>query len=1048
MGRSCCGSPRQLDDTGKIRNGCNQDPSTSISGQQKAAEAPCPDTCCGDEPTDPDCCRGKPSPCCDDSCIERLALRECDAGCAVKESSSIDVLTLAATPCQPEEKKRSPCDSHRQYARERYGTTLEALGCICRALLALGQESCCRTSSLKGKSGVKPTSASAESCCASGRAERPSSFESKARTRKMAACTRSLNSAPDVCAGQSCCQSVKAVSVDNVDIEEPPKATETTNPPLTIADPENQTAGVEHVVLCMSGMTCTGCETKLNRTLAIVTGVKGLKTSLVLSRAEFDVDLHLTTVEDVMKHLERTTEFECERITSSGSSIDVVVPGDDTSAFIARDWPEGVTDMTLVKGNVVRVSFDPTVVGARDLATNTLGQGLELAPLQGDQSLEAGNKHVRHVGLMTILSSILTIPVLIMAWAPLPPREIVYASASLALATIVQVVVAGPFYPKALKALVYSRVIEMDLLIVLSTTAAFVFSVVSFGYLVAERPLSTGLFFEASTLLVSLIMVGRYVAALARQKAVESISFKSLQNQTALLVDGSEEREIDARLLQYGDYLKVLPDTRIPTDGTVVTGTSEVDESMLTGESRPVDKRAKSNVIAGTINGSGVMVVRLNRLPGDNTITTIAAMVDEAKLSKSNLQRLADRVASMFVPVVVALTVVTFAVWLVVGVKVQGKTGSEASVKAITCAMAVLIVSCPCAIGLAVPMVVVIASGVAAEKGIIFKSAEAIELAYRASHVVFDKTGTLTQGKLSVICENWLVDEHTWRPFLLGMVSNSRHPVSEAIAKYLQGRGVTAVSIPDVISLPGCGLEAEINGHMLRAGNSRWAKVTYHALVQSTLVQGHTVFCLSVDDKLAAVFGLEDPLRDEAAEAVASLQLRGITLHLVSGDDDQAVLGAATRLGIPHDKTRSRSSPGDKQAYVQGLVQDGIVVFCGDGTNDAVALAQASVGVHMNHGSDVAQCAADVVLVRPDPARILSMMDLSRRAVRRIVFNFAWSFVYNTLAVLLASGALVRFRVAPQYAGLGELVSVLPVVAAAVLLRWQGVLVWFSDGNF
>ncbi|PHH88550.1 hypothetical protein CDD83_7380 [Cordyceps sp. RAO-2017] len=246
------------------------------------------------------------------------------------------------------------------------------------------------------------------------------------------------------------------------------------------SDVENQAVGSEHVVLCVSGMTCTGCETKLNRTLATVHGVGSLKTSLVLSRAEFDVDLRLVAVADVIKHLERTTEFKCERIADRGSSLDVLVAGDGTS-FVDRPWPEGVMDMSLADKGVVRITFDPAIVGARDLLTTHLGPDVRLAPVCADASLKAGGKHVRHVGFVTMLSSVLTVPVLVMAWAPLPKHEMAYSSASLALATIVQIFVAGPFYPKALKALVFSRVIEMDLLIVLSTSAAYVFSTVSFS---------------------------------------------------------------------------------------------------------------------------------------------------------------------------------------------------------------------------------------------------------------------------------------------------------------------------------------------------------------------------------------------------------------------------------------------------------------------------------------------------------------------------------------------------------------------------------------
>ncbi|EGX93268.1 ATPase, P-type, K/Mg/Cd/Cu/Zn/Na/Ca/Na/H-transporter [Cordyceps militaris CM01] len=800
-----------------------------------------------------------------------------------------------------------------------------------------------------------------------------------------------------------------------------------------IADIEDQGLGKEHVILSISGMTCTGCETKLSRTLASVAAVKDLKTSLVLSRAEFNIDLRHGSVAEVIKHLERTTEFKCERIQNNGFSLDLIIPG-EPAKFIDQAWPDGVVEMVAVDKQTVRVTFDPKTVGARDLAEKSWGEPFELAPPRGDFSLEAGGKHVRHIGWMTLLSAILTIPVLVLAWAPLPKREVAYASASLALATIVQVVIGGPFYPKALKALIFSRVIEMDLLIVLSTSAAYVFSVVSFGYLVAGKPLSTGQFFETSTLLVTLIMVGRWVAALARQRAVESISLEALQVATAILVEDGAEREIDVRLFQYGDVFKVLPDTRIPTDGTVMAGSSETDESMLTGESKPVEKHPKSAVIAGSINGPGVLTVRLNRLPSENTINTIAAMVNEAKLSKPKLQNLADQVACYFVPVVVALTIATFVIWMAVGMAVRHQNGSEAAIQAITYAITVLIVSCPCAIGLAVPMVVVIASGVAANKGIIFKSADAIEVAYKTAHVVFDKTGTLTRGKLSVTKEQCLHGDKL--PLLLGLVQNSRHPVSTAVAAHLKNNGVTACAVPEPKSLTGKGIETISHGQTLQAGNSRWLNLSDHALVQPMLANGYTVFCFSIDGGFVAAYGLEDELRPDAAATIQALQKRNISVHLVSGDDDGAVQSCASQLGIPTSNVASRSSPAEKGDYVKKLDS---VIFCGDGTNDAVALAQATIGVHINQGADVAQSAADVVLMRPHLEGILAILNVSRMSVRRIWFNFAWSFVYNMFAVLLAAGAFVHARIPPEFAGLGELVSVLPVIAAAVLLRWASI---------
>ncbi|KAL2826438.1 E1-E2 ATPase-domain-containing protein [Aspergillus cavernicola] len=1126
----------------------------------------CKDSCCDEpenpekeDPNNPSCCKDKVSPCCDVSCLDRIALRECSKGNPVlRPNGSLTTLSSCENSiCQITD--GAPCESHRRSARIKYATTLEALGCICRALLALGQESCCapprRSSYEKRRSTESSRSmlrASVDSCCEKtgplsekrrsgspkkrggvcssgccGKPETSTSTDRSASTTKKSdslgtcskgccggsgppvttkqcassimdkpsspggcstdccskpqasgpveqgasatsgafspsdgssdccgrlksfPCASTAKGKPNACSA-GCCTKSKALLVSRQCASTGEKSSalsekiEVLTDTTRTVDLEKGNSGKEHVILSISGMTCTGCETKLNRTLGTLQSVKNLKTSLVLSRAEFDLDLGVQTLPEVFKYLERTTEFKYEKVTGRGSSVDIIVT--DAAEFMKQDWPRGVTEMTIVDNQTINVAFDAKVAGARDLVEHGWDRPLTLSPARADPTLEAGNKHVRHVGYTTLLSIFLTIPVLVLAWAPLPKREIAYGSASLALATIVQIVIAGPFYPKALKALVFSRIIEMDLLIVLSTSAAYIFSIVSFGYLVAGRPLSTGEFFETSTLLVTLIMVGRYVAALARQKAVASISLRSLQTATATLVDesGANERELDYRLLQYGDIFKVVPDSKIPTDGIVIAGSSEVDESMVTGESTPVEKFPRSAAIAGAMNGSGTLIVKLTRLPAENTISVIAGMVDQAKLSKPKIQNIADRVASYFVPVVVALTIVTFAIWIAVGTAVRNQSGSKATTEAITYAITVLIVSCPCAIGLAVPMVIVIASGVAAERGIIFKAADSIEVAWKTSHVVFDKTGTLTQGKLTVTVEHIEDKSPSSMSLLLGLIGSNKHPISAAVATHLKEKGILATAVSDAKVLTGKGVESTAPGLLLRAGNSRWLNLSSNPQVKSVLKRGYTAFCFTISDSLAAVFGLEDSLRPDALETVTKLQEQGISVHLLSGDDNGPVRSIATQLQISNTNIRSRCTPSDKQAYIQTLLsptqnkKNPVVIFVGDGTNDAIALAQSTIGIHMNQetGTDVAKSAADVVLMRPSLSGILTMIAISRKAVHRIKFNFGWSFVYNLFAILLGAGAFVDARIPPQFAGLGELVSVLPVVVAAVLLRW------------
>jgi len=836
---------------------------------------------------------------------------------------------------------------------------------------------------------------------------------------------------------------------------------------LGVPDLEKGNKTEEHVIISVEGLTCVGCENKLIRSLEAMPSVRNIQTSLILSRAEFDVDLSQNSVGDVVRFVERATGFSCQMNTTDGQELDVVVAG-DTRCFVQQKYPDGVSDMIPLGHHTVRITYDPRIVGARDLLEKRFDTALQLASPQPHPGLAAGNKHVRKTAYMTLLSGVLTIPVLVLAWAPLSPQhDILYGSFSLAFATVIQTVVAGPFYSSAFRSLIFTRVIEMDLLIVLSTTTAYIFSIVSFVYKVQSRPLSTGSFFETSTLLVTLIMLGRLVSAFARQKAVESISIRSLQVATALIVNPASkiEETIDARLLQYGDILKAAPDSRIATDGTIISGSSEVDESMVTGEARPVEKYPGSSVIAGSINGPGTLLVRLTHLPGNNTISDIASMVDEAKFSKPKSQELADRVAGYFVPVIVVLTIITLSIWTAVGIVVRHQVAATAVVQAITYAVSVLIVSCPCAVGLAVPMVVVIAGGVASQHGIIFKSASTIETARKVTHVVFDKTGTLTQGQLSVVAETYISESKTLTAStLLGLVSNIKHPVSVAIAKHLSSEGVNPIPIEDVTSVTGKGIEGTLNGTSIRAGNSRWLDVDSHPLILPLLARNLTVLCVSRDGALLAAYGLEDTLRPDAHTVIAELTRRSIAISLVSGDDAGPVHAVATALGIPPTNVLARCSPAQKQAYVTSLLaapshatknkvktNNPTVLFLGDGTNDAPALAAASIGVHIPPNTSIptnptanpttptstlAHTAADVVLLRPSLTSILTLIDLSRAAYRRIVWNFVWAGVYNIFAILLAAGAFVHVRVEPRWAGVGEIVSVVPVVGVAVGLRW------------
>lgn len=841
-------------------------------------------------------------------------------------------------------------------------------------------------------------------------------------------------------------------TIANTDIEAVPPTTNmnmvehTTSSTLSVlrsfdTDLEKGFSQAEHVTLNVQGMTCTGCERKLYQALESISSISNIQTSLVLAQADFDlIEAASTDTTDVTKTVERITGFVCTRIIQVGKVLDIVVCG-DSHDFIHRSLPCGVIDLAVLDKNTLRVTYNPRIVGARSLLADPLFLSARLAPLAAPPTLASSEAKIRQTLLRTIISTLLTVPVLILAWAPLREHYILYGAISLGLATIIQIFIAGPFYTAALRTLIYSRMVEMDLLVVLSTSAAYIYSIIAYGYQVAGKPLSTGEFFQTSTLLVTIIMIGRTLSAYAKQRAMVSISIESLQTPTALLLDieTGKEQEIDARLLQHQDLFKVLPEMSIVTDGVVMDGETEVDESLITGEATLVRKKPGMSVIAGSINYSSTLIVKLTRLPCENTIKTIGNMVNEAQLAKPKVQEIADRFAAYFVPIILVITVVVFIIRAAVGKAINGESATTACISAMTYAISTLIVSCPCAVGLAVPMVTVIVGGVGARNGLILKSAQTIECARNITHIIFDKTGTLTLGKLTVVTEEYLLRKPDWlAPVIFGLTITSKHPVSRAIAAHIETVGVRPFQVGNVVAVPGSGIEATWNGSIVRAGNPDWLGCLDSPEVQKILQHGLSLFCVSVDGNLAAVFGLKDSLRPDAIEVIDELKKQSIDISIVSGDNQGAVQSIARQLRIPCDRIRYGQSPADKQAYVKELLtkMDSVITFCGDGTNDAAALAQASIGVHMNEGTEIAQSAADAVLMRPSLKGVLVMIDLSKAFYRRVVFNFTWSCVYNIVAILLAAGAFPHTRIPPQFAGLGEIVSILPVIAVAMHLKW------------
>ncbi|OIW25501.1 heavy metal translocating P-type ATPase [Coniochaeta ligniaria NRRL 30616] len=893
-------------------------------------------------------------------------------------------------------KAGSACNTHLQAAFDQYSSYLEQLRCICRSVIDQG-------------------AASLETCCMGNKSSTANAKKNKHLRHK-----HNGNKGKPSRVPMSTFKPSGNSAKERVEGTDPEKSSD-----------------IETVGFLVSGMDCTSCVDKLMRVFGTMTGVTQAQVNFVVGKGEFNIDTSITNADEVVRFASTASGFSLSKIVGGNFFLDMLATPAEGKR-LSDEPPPGVTDVQSLDKTTVRLAYEPTVIGARDLFALVEDRCEGLAQPRGDPQLENSRRRLWDQLMKTALAAALTIPVAVLAWRGDLVDKKTEGIISLVLGTLVQTIAIPEFYRPALSALWYSRVVEMDMLVVMSITAAYVYSVIAFSFDMADKPLDEGQFFETSTMLITLILVGRLIAAFARVQAVAAVSLRSKQNNTAVLVGKDGDREIDARLLQYGDQFKVLPHSRVPTDGLIVSGKTEVDESMLTGETLPIVKKKGDVLIAGTVNGDGTVTAQLTRLPGKNTVTDIAQLVEEAANSKPEIQDLANKIAGWFVPVMAAVALLVFVIWIPAGIKVLDYSTGKGVGNAITYAVATLAVACPCALGLAVPMVLVVAGGIAARGGVIIKSAETTEGARKTTDVVFDKTGTITEDELAVAEQvNLQGSEEENIALAKALVAGGRHPVSAAVEKYLEQQAVKVMSeVANVRVVPGAGIEADYKDSSLRAGNARWTKADSEAEVVRLQQAGLTTLVVTRDSIPLVVFGLTVQIRPEASRVISELKARNITVHLVSGDQIKAVKAVANAVGIPAENVAGERSPAEKRDYISALMEDKTkyVLFCGDGTNDAVAVAQANVGAQMGGGltsSDVTQGAADVVLMNGLEG-IPFLLDISRASFHRMVFNFIWSGVYNVLAVTMASGAWVKFRIPPAYAGLGEMVSVVPVILAAL----------------
>ncbi|MCQ8896742.1 heavy metal translocating P-type ATPase [Limnobacter humi] len=628
----------------------------------------------------------------------------------------------------------------------------------------------------------------------------------------------------------------------------------------------------------------------------------------------------------------------------------------------------------------------------------------------------------------------LSIPlVLPMLWMPFGIDWMLPAWLQWLLATPVQFVLGARFYKAGWRAL-KAGAGNMDLLVALGTSAAYGLSV----YLVFAHSSHEGmvphLYFESSAVVITLVLLGKFLEGRAKAQTVEALrALEALKVTSAIVRRHGLEAEIPVHEVRIGDLIVVRPGDRIAVDGIVRDGESHVDESLLTGESLPVTKQVGSTVTGGAINSDGVLLIETTAIGSDTVLSRIIQLVEDAQAKKAPIQRLVDQVSSVFVPVVLVLSVLTLLAW-------GWLTGDWE--QALLNAVAVQVIACPCALGLATPTAIMAGTGVAAQHGILIKDAEALELAHRISVVAFDKTGTLTEGKPRVVAvdaaaQAW--DAHQVLELAAAVQAHSDHPLAKAIVSQAQAEQLQWPTVQNLKALPGRGVEAQWNGQRVLLGNARLMQdnsVDLDSLFQQGQAHeaaGKTLSWLALDHALLGLIALGDTLKPQAAQAIQQLQQHGVRSVMLTGDNAGAADNIAQRLKLTD--FRANVLPQDKAAVVSELRGQGqVVAMVGDGINDAPALAAADVGIAMSTGTDVAMHTAGITLMRGNPALVGDAIDISRHTFRKIRQNLFWAFVYNAVGIPLAALGLLN----PMLAGAAMAMSSVSVVSNALLLkRWK-----------
>ena len=771
------------------------------------------------------------------------------------------------------------------------------------------------------------------------------------------------------------------------------------------------------VTIGIEGMTCASCVTRVERALAQQPGVRKASVNLATEKAtlvlEPEAELeplleavreagYTPRVETATIGIEGMTCASCvSRVERALSKLDGVLEATvnlATEKATVRYLPDTVT-LARIEAEIREAGYIPVSQEEDEAASTT------------DATLSGFVRDLR-------LATLLTVPLVIISMGPFVVPALgdwMEALASKQLWRWLEFVLATPVIFYAGRRFFRGGVAElrhkspgMNTLVMFGTSAAYLYSVLA---LIAPGWFPEGTahtYFEAAGVIVTLILLGKYLEAVAKGRTSEAIrKLMELGAGTARVVRDGQEIELPIEAVVPGDLIRVRPGERIPTDGEVVEGEGYVDESMLTGEPVPVLKRAGDAVVGGTVNQNGSLLFRATRVGADTVLSQIIRMVEEAQQSKPPVQELADRIAAVFVPIVLVVSVVTFAVWMLVGPEPRLNYAFIASVS-------VLLIACPCAMGLATPTAIMVSSGRGAQMGVLFRKGVAIEGLARIGTVVLDKTGTITKGRPELTdlrtAPGWSTGDLL--TLAAAVESLSEHPIAQAVRE--RAEGLTLPEVSDFEAVPGFGARARAAGHEVAVGAARYMErlgldTARFAAEQARLEDaGRTVIYVAVDDEIAGLIAVSDPVKEGSQEAVAALRREGLHVVMLTGDSERTARAVAREVGI--DEVISEVLPADKAQVVRDLQAKGQrVAFVGDGINDAPALAGADVGVAIGTGTDIAVEAGDVVLMQGDLRAVVRARALAKKTLSTIYWNFFWAFGYNTALIPVAAGVFYPF---------------------------------------